>query len=194
MSASTETPTASPEAPSPSGRGRQLVPWLVAVAAVALAVFSTVQWRTLAAEQAAREEVETAAGTFLVELTTWDASDGLADTRDRLTELGTGAFVAEVDELFGAELGEELRELSARSEGEVQDVFVQSIDGDRAVVFGVVHQTQTTDVTPRDTITRSARVVLERVDGDWLVSRVEMVDPGQNELGDVTAPTGEDSP
>lgn len=166
---------------------RSMLPWVVTLAAVALAVFSTLQWRALATDQSTRAEVEAVAAAFLLELTTWDASDGLGDTRDQLASYGTGAFLDEVDELFGAELSAELRDVAATSEGEIQDVFLQRVEDDRAVVFGVVLQTQDTTETDPDTIARSARVVLERVDGTWKVSQVQMVDAGTTSLGDVTS-------
>lgn len=189
---SASAPTDGDTSHSPSAL-RSRLPWIVAIAAVALAVFATYRWVSLASEigpvraaEEIRAEVEATAGTFLLELTTWDAANGLAETRDRLRELGTGEFLDEVDQLFGAELAAELRDVQATSSGEVQDLFVQRIDGDRAVVFGVVLQTQDTTRTDPDTIVRSARVVLERVEGVWKVSRVEMVDAGTTDVGDVT--------
>lgn len=194
MTASTTSTAPSHQATPPRrSRLRRSVPWIVALAAVAVAAFSTVQWRTLAAEEATRAEVEAVAGAFLLELTTWDASDGLGETRDQLAGFGTGAFRSEVDELFSAELSAELRDVAATSEGEVQDVFLQRIDDGRAVVFGVVLQTQDTAETDPDTMVRSARIVLERVDGTWKVAQVEMVDPGTGGLGAVTS-GGEDGP
>lgn len=191
MSAPTTTDASTVPAAAGRSRLRALLPWLVTVAAVALAVFSTVQWRALAAEQAARVEVEAVAGAFLLDLTTWDASDGLGDTRDRLADYGTGAFLDEVDQLFGAELSAGLRDVAATSEGEIQDLFLQRVEGDHAIVFGVVLQTQDTSETDPDTIARSARVVLERIDGTWKVARVQMVDAGTTDLGDVTSGTEE---
>lgn len=172
---------------------RAALPWVVTLAAIALAAFSTFQWRALAADQATRAEVEAIAAAFLLELTTWDASDGLADTRDQLASYGTGDFLDEVDRLFGAELSAELRDVAATSDGEIQDLFLQRVESDRAIVFGVVLQTQDTDQTDPDTIARSARVVLDRVDGVWKVSRVEMVDAGTSGLRDV-ASGGEEGP
>lgn len=172
---------------------RSMLPWVVTLAAIAVAVFSTLQWRALAADESTRAEVEAVAAAFLLELTTWDASDGLGETRDQLTSYGTGAFLDEVDELFGAELSAELRDVAATSEGEIQDLFLQRVENDRAIVFGVVLQTQDTAETDPDTMARSARVVLERVEGTWKVAQVQMVDAGTTGLGAVTS-GGEDAP
>lgn len=202
MSAPTTTPApTSEDAADGRSRLRTWLPWIVALAAVGLAVFSTVRWQQLEGEigpvreaEAARAEVEAAAGTFLLELTTWDATEGLTETRDRLTELGTGDFRAEVDRLFGAELSVELKQVEATSQGEVQDLFVQRVEDDRAVVFAVVIQTQDTAQTDPDTLIRSARVTLERVDGAWKVAAVDMVDAGTTGLQEVTGGAEEGQP
>lgn len=189
------TATLAETAPGTAPRSlfRSVLPWVVTLAAVALAVFSTLQWRALATDEATRAEVEAVAAAFLLELTTWDASDGLGDTRDQLASYGTGEFLDEVDELFGAELSADLRDVAATSEGEIQDLFLQRVEHDRAVVFGVVLQTQDTAETDPDTIARSARVVLDRVEGTWKVAQVQMVDAGTTSLGDVTS-GGEEGP
>lgn len=202
MSAPTTTPApTSEDAADGRSRLRTWLPWIVALAAVGLAVFSTVRWQQLEGEigpvreaEAARAEVEAAAGTFLLELTTWDATEGLTETRDRLTELGTDDFRAEVDRLFGAELSVELKQVEATSQGEVQDLFVQRVEGDRAVVFAVVIQSQDTAQTEPDTLIRSARVTLERVDGEWKVAAVDMVDAGTSGLQEVTGGDEEEQP
>ena len=177
----------------PASPLRSLLPWVVTLLAVALALFATFQWRALASDQATRTEVEAVASAFLLELTTWDASDGLGDTRDRLASYGTGPFLDELEVLFGAELSADLRDVAATSEGEIQDVFLQRVERDRAIVFGVVLQTQDTAQSSPETVPRSARVVLERVEGTWKVSQVQMVDAGTTGLGDVTS-GGEEGP
>lgn len=170
---------------------RPWLPWVVAVLAAIVALVSTVQWLRLADREATRDEVETAAATFVIELTNWDATDGLADTREALQAAGTPAFRNEVDELFGGELGTELETVGAVSRGEVQDVFLQRIEeapgsGEEAgpddeplptaVVFAVVEQTVASELSDvPDVIRRSARIVLHRIDGAWKVADVELI-------------------
>lgn len=152
------------------------LPWLVAALAILVAGFSTVQWLGLQAEADAREEVQRAAAEFMATLTNWDATDGLEATRDELRAVGTGPFLDEVDELFGGSLGADLEAADAVSDGEVQDVFVQRIEGDEAVAFGVVLQRLETNLAAdADRTLRSARITLQRVDGVWLVSNVQLL-------------------
>lgn len=168
--------TAAPTAPSAAAGRGSLLPWIVAVVAILVAAFSTFQWLTLQGQADTRAAVQRTAEEFMVALTNWDASDGLQDTRDALKAAGTGDFVGEVDELFGGTLGADLEAAAAVSTGEVQDVFVQRIEGDEAVALGVVVQELTTNLTDEpDRTVRSARLTLQRVDGAWLVSNVQLL-------------------
>lgn len=153
-----------------------VLPWLLAAVAMLVAIATTSQWLELRAQEQTRQEVLRAAEEFVVALTTWDASDGLEDTREELRAAGTGAFLAEVDDLFGGTLGQELEEVDAVSTGDVQDVFVQRIQEDEAIALGVVVQQVSTNLsdTP-DTTVRSARLTLTREDGRWLVSGVQLL-------------------
>lgn len=180
------TPPAGDDASSGSGRDADrtprrarrwwVLPWLVAAVAVLVAIATTSQWLELRAEDQTRQQVLRAAEEFVVALTTWDASDGLQDTRDELRAAGTGAFLSEVDELFGGSFGEELEEVEAVSTGDVQDVFVQRIQEDEAIALGVVVQVVSTNLTdtPSRTV-RSARMTLTREDDRWLVSGVQLL-------------------
>lgn len=169
----------------PSGGGwrprpRQVLraaPWVLLVLALAVAVTSTVQWQQLAAEQAMREEVDAAAGSFVLTLTTWDASEGMAATREELREAGTERFAGEVDELFGTtEDLAGLEDIGARSEGEVRRSFVQEVEDDRATALVVVDQRITADVLDgEEASVRYAELDLVRTSGDWLVDEVELL-------------------
>lgn len=163
--------------PGAAARAWQLLPWLVAVIAVAVAVVSIVLWRGLAEETATRDTVATAASNFLVTLTSWDATDGLDDTREALREAGTGRFAEEVDQLFGdtQDLAQ-LQDLGARSEGTIQDLFVQSVEGNQAEVFAVVVQRVDVDGSEQSSRTdRFARLRLERTQAGWQVANVELI-------------------
>lgn len=153
-----------------------VLPWLVAAVAVLVAMATTSQWLALRAEDQTRQDVLRAAEEFVVALTTWDASDGLEDTREELREAGTGSFLTEVDELFGGTLGDELEEVEAVSTGDVQDVFVQRIQDDEAIALGVVVQRVSTNLSDApDRTVRSARMTLTYEGERWLVSGVQLL-------------------
>ena len=152
-------------------------PWVLLVLALAVAVTSTIQWQQLAAAQAERDEVEAAAGSFMLTLTTWDASEGMAATRGELRDAGTERFGGEVDELFGTtEDLAGLEDIAARSEGEVRRSFVQEVDDDRASALVVVSQRLTADVIDgEEASVRYAELDLVRTSGGWRIDDVELL-------------------
>jgi hypothetical protein len=164
--------------PRVRGGLRRALPWVVTVLALALAGVSTWQWQTLAAREAAATEVRAAAEDVLRVLTTWDA-DELATTRASLQDAGTEDFAAEVAEQFGPEATAALVAARTRSEGTVEDVFVQSLEGGRATVFAVVTQTLVSDDTDGEAqpATRASELRLVQVDGRWLVDAIDIIEP-----------------
>ncbi|MDX1657595.1 MAG: hypothetical protein R3343_02130 [Nitriliruptorales bacterium] len=167
----------SAEAPrQPPSRFWLVAPWVLAVLGLAAAAFSTWQWLDLKSAEDTRAEVQAAATDFVLTLTNWDATDGLDDTVDELRAAGSEQFLEEIDQLFGGDLRQQLEQSRAVSTGEIQDVFVQSIDEREAVVFAVV--IQRLELGLRDessSMVRSARISLKPSGDGWLVSRVELV-------------------
>lgn len=172
-----EDRTTTGDATSPPRRATApWLPWAIAAMAVITAAITTFQWQQLASAEADRQAVADAAGDFMVTLTTWDATDGLEDTREELKAEGTGRFLDEIDQLFGGTLGADLEAADAVSTGEIEDVLTQSIDGDTAVVLAVAVQTLESTISPEpDVSVRSAKITLARVDGEWLVENVELL-------------------
>jgi hypothetical protein len=176
------------------------LPWIVACVATAVSIAAIVAAMVLV--QQARDDgrelgaVESAAGQFAIELTTWDATDGMGDTREALREAGTATFAGDVDQLFGGtdDLAT-LEEIGARSVGEVEDVLVQRIDGDRAEALAVVVQEVVTDITEGSEVSlRYARLGLLREDGAWRIDAVELVVDALQEAAqrtDVAPPAGD---
>lgn len=169
-------PRPEPEATGRPGLVRIVVPWLLVVALAVVAAVLFTQLRTAQDRAAQVDAVGEAAGLFARDLTSWDATDGMADTREELRARSTETFAAEVDQLFGGsdDLAQ-LEELGARSESEVTDVLVSRVDGDEAEALAVVTQRVTTEVTEGEEISqRYARMTMRR-DGDgWRVEDLEL--------------------
>lgn len=178
MTVATDDPAAhSPTLPEPAApaRTRSVLPWAVAMVAVAVALFSTVQWLGLQGEADDRRDVALASTAFLADLLNWDAGDGMDDTVTALRAQGTGRFLAQAEDLFGGPLGDELEVAAATSEGAVEDLFVQSIEGDRAEVFAIVQQSVSSTVTSGSERTiRQVILQLERVEGTWRIENLEL--------------------
>lgn len=164
-----------PRQPRRFGLVAVLVPWVLVVVLGAVTAVALLQWQSTRAAEAARDQARLAAIEVARLLTEWDASDGLEDTRGDLQAVAGGDFADQIDELFGADEVRQLVDAKVVSEGEIGDVFVQSLDGDLAEVFVVVTQTtstQTVDV-PTSVVQRAA-ITLERQNGTWVAVSVEL--------------------
>ncbi len=180
-------------ADAPPARSRRrwtsLLPWVVAALALAAAVYSTLQWRSLASYQDQVSSARTAAVAFVGDLTNWDASDGLSDEIERLRSQGTGPFLDEIDLVFGGDdLTGQLEADGISAEGEVQEAFVQDVEDGRAEVFTVVSVTYSSPDTSSGTpVTFPAELELERRDGEWLIRRVTV--PNSDQIGQLMTPS-----
>lgn len=170
-----DAPPAQPRQPRRFGLVAVLVPWVLVVVLAAVSAVSLLQWQNARTEEAARDQARTAAIEVARLLTEWDASDGLEDTRNDLHAVAGGDFEEQIDELFGADAVQQLVDAKVVSEGEIGDVFVQSIEGDVAEVFLVVTQTTSTQtIDMPTTVIQRAAITLERQDGTWVVVGVEL--------------------
>lgn len=186
------SPTAD-TAPPRRRRWTRVLPWVLVALALAAAVYSTVQWRTLAAYQDQVDSARAAAIGFVDDLTNWDASDGLEDEIDVLRAQGTGPFLDEIDLVFGGDdLTGQLEAEAIAASGELQEAFVQDVEDDRAEVFTVVSVTYSSPETQQSPtpVTFPAELELERDDdGEWLIRRVTV--PNSEQIGQLmTPPTG----
>ncbi len=170
------------------------LPWAIALVAIGVAAFTTTQWLSLRGQDQAQAHVEQVTSDFVHALTNWDATQGIDTARKSIESFGTGQFLDEANQIFGGDLGAQLEALKATSEGEVQDVFVQRLQGDQAVTFAVVKQVIHTQLDEGGQTTfHSARVELTRVDGVWKVANVELLSPTLD-ANAALSPSGTSSP
>ena len=176
MSAVTDDATTAAEPRWPGGSDRRrtaLLPWALALIAVVVATFSTIQWRSAVSEDEARQDALEVAGTFVDALTTWDATGGLDATRERIASLGTGPLLDELETFFSGPDILQLVALQARSEGTIDSIAVE-VDGETAVAFAEAQmQISDTSDAPPSTIRQQIRLELLREDGTWRVARFE---------------------
>ncbi|QYG92932.1 hypothetical protein HC251_11155 [Iamia sp. SCSIO 61187] len=121
-------------------------------------------------------EMRTEAREFGIALTNFDAATIDADF-DRILDFATGDFAEEADRFYDEEIRAQLRDAQATSRSEIRDIYVQGFSGDRGVVFFVADQTVANNRSPQP-ITDTLRVELTmvRVDGEWKVQTVEVLD------------------
>ena len=169
-------PTA-PAAAAPPRRRALLegLPWALFVAALAVAIVFAVLWQGAQASDRRRADVASAAGRFLAALTNFTGQTIDADAA-RIRSFAAGDFARQVDAFFDQQARDALRSAGARSVGRVRSIFVESIAGDSATVFGVVDESVTNQANP---VARTEVLRIEidtiRTTGGWKVERVNIL-------------------
>ena len=151
------------------------LPWGVAGVAIGLAILFFFLWRGEANEEGRRNEVAVAATDFLRALTNFSGETIDRDVAE-LEAFAVGDFAQQVRTFFNPRAKQALMRARARSTGHVQRVYVQSVSGESASVFGVVNETVTNRAT------RTARREVLRIEIDmietktgWKVNRVNIL-------------------
>ena len=117
----------------------------------------------------------TVATRFLQALTNFQASTIDANVRT-IRSYAVGDFADQVDTFFGPQTVATLRKATAKSTGHVQPVFVGSLSGGTASVFGVVNEsvTNSTNTSPRSEVVRIDVQMIDTKSG-WKVNRVDIL-------------------
>jgi hypothetical protein len=128
------------------------------------------RWKDLHDTEQARQDVETSASQFLNAMFEWDGAT-INEDFDRILGFATGDFEEEARATFADDATrQDLAANQASERADDVDVFVQSIEGDDARVFGVVQlrAANASLPTPRADTVR-VDVGMTRVDGEWKV-------------------------
>ena len=166
----------------------------VALAASAAAVTFAVKWSGLSDQAAQGATVRRVSSTFLTDLTNFKPTTVDADFSALLT-FATGDFARQANQFFGTNIRQQLEQAQAQSEGQVRSLYVQSLGGGKAEVYGVVDQTylnSTISKAGSQPNTDVLRVVLDLADvsGTWKISEVSVLQaPGSASTGSVPTPS-----
>jgi hypothetical protein len=173
----TDTSLASPGLRKRYFNRSQLPWWLFGAAlaiAVALAVFAFA-FRAPKGAEHRRTEVASTANRFLIALTNFQGQTIDADVRE-IRSFAVGDFAEQVNTFFDPDATKALRDAKAKSVGRVQNLFVESLSGASATVFGVVNEqvTNAASPTPRSDV---LRIEIELIDtkAGWKVNRVNIL-------------------
>jgi hypothetical protein len=162
----------------------RLLPWAVAVLAVAAAVTFAVLWMGARGADRQQDEVVGSARDFLQALTNFSARNIDQDVEE-IGSFAVGRFAEEVESTFSEQRTRAIRESEAVSTGRLQSVFVQALEDSAASVFAVVRQTivNRTLPAPRVDVLRVELEMIETADG-WRVSSVQILQsPGAGLFG-----------
>lgn len=89
-------------------------------------------------------QAETAARSFLVDLTNFDAKAVDADFGS-VTSMATGPFASQAQRFFNSAIRQDLEKALASSRGQVRALYVQSYATGQATVYAVVDQLYAND-------------------------------------------------
>ena len=159
-------------------------PWALVAVATAAAVTFAILWRVEAGEDRAAAEVRDAARRFLSVLTNFSA-ETIEEDIEEIRGFAEGGFAQEVDQTFSDARVAAIRENEVVSTGRVRSVFVQTVEGNTATVFGVVNETivNASLTAPRADVLRVELELIETPDG-WKVSSVQILQsPGAVPFG-----------
>jgi hypothetical protein len=151
---------------------------------VALAVLFAAMWQGSQAEEGKRAEVASAASTFLLALTNFTGATIQSDIAE-IRSYAVGDFADQVETFFDPQAVAALQQAQARSVGRIRSLFVQSISGGSASVFGVVDEavSNSAQPSPRTEIIRIDVEMIETTQG-WKVNRVNILQsPDQSPFG-----------
>lgn len=160
------------------------LPWALFVVSIGVAGVFAQLWQRGEAVEDRRGEVLTVARGFVGALTNFQAATIEQDVA-RIRSFAVGDFAEQVGTFFDRETIDRIKEAEARSIGTVQSVFVQSLAGDTASVFGVVNESTVNkdSPVPRTEVVR-LDIQMIRTPTGWRVSRVEILQsPGTVPFG-----------
>ena len=121
---------------------------------------------------------------FMSSLTNFQAATIDRDVT-RIRSFAVGDFADQVDQFFDATAIADIKEAEARSVGRIKSVFVQTLNGPTASVFGVVTEIVTNNSSPTPT-SETVRLDVQMIQtaAGWKVSSVEILQsPGTAPLG-----------
>jgi hypothetical protein len=158
--------------------------WALFLVVGGAAILFFVLWRQAVGDRDAleggRAEVVSTATDFLNALTNFQGGTIERDVA-RIKGFAVGGFADQVDRFFGPSAVSALKKAEAKSVGQVQHVFVESLSGSDADVFAVVNETITnaSTTTPKTQVLRIDMGLIDTAAG-WKVQRVDILQSPQN--------------
>ena len=162
---------------------RHIAWFLFGLALIAAGVFAAL-WLDLRTEADERAELEQQTERFVLALTNFSA-DTIDQDVAEIKGFAVGDFAEEADVFFGKEAIDAIKTADARSEGEIESIYVQSLEGDTASVFAVVSETVINSdlAEPRTDVLRMNVDLVESESG-WRVTNVDVLQsPGSTVVG-----------
>jgi Mce-associated membrane protein len=158
---------------------RRYLPWFLLVLALIAAATFGILWQQERSKGNEESELRARATEFINDLTSISADTAQADA-DAIKEWAVGDFADEAEVFYGQKAIDAVVDAEATTEGEIQELYVQSLSEGEGTVFAVIDYTVTnagTDEPKTDTV----RMTIEMIDSDagWKVNSVRLLEsPG----------------
>jgi hypothetical protein len=168
----------------PTFRFPAILPWALFAVALAAAVVFGLLWQRAQSTEHRAAEVKFSATRFLGALTNFKGDTIDADVAD-IQSFAVGDFANQVRTFFNQGTMDALRRAKAVSIGKIRSVFVESVQGVTASVFGVVDESVSNSAVASSRA-EIVRIHIDMIDtgGGWKVSRVDILQsPAQGPLG-----------
>jgi hypothetical protein len=162
--------------------GGRTVPLWVAVVLGAVAVVTLVMallfgslWSNLDSQQRAANDAKAEAKSFLLALTNFRPNTVDSDFAT-LMGMATGDFAKQAQSFFGTNIRQALQTARAQSDGQIRSLYVQKVDGNQAVVYGVVDQTyaNSKSAVPATDVLRVELSLTDTAQG-WKIAEVSVL-------------------
>jgi Mce-associated membrane protein len=159
------------------------LPWILFGVATIVAIVFGVLWWQLRAQEQERREVRAFGQEFATELTNFSA-DTIEKDADEIKSFAVGQFAKEADVFFGERAIAAIKQAEATSQGDIDSVFVQTVEGDSASVFAVVSETISNVATEGRTDVLRMEIGMVKTESGWKVDRVDVLQsPGSGLIG-----------
>ncbi len=150
------------------------VPWVLLAVAIATAGFFGWKWRQASAGDRDEAQVKAVAARVLVALTNFDSTTIDGDVKT-LQGLAVGRFASDVHNVFTPSRTSEIKKFKVTSTGKIRSVFIQTLSGGNASVFGVVDEvTDNSTTQPKSETVRFDISMIDTKDG-WKIENVEIL-------------------
>ncbi|MGH2752740.1 MAG: hypothetical protein ACRDK3_18005 [Actinomycetota bacterium] len=155
------------------------LPWLLLLLALVATVTFAVLWQQERTRASEEDELRAQATEFIDDLTSISAATAEADA-EAIKEWAVGDFADEAEVFYGQEAIDAVVEAEASTEGDIEELFVQSLSDGEGSVFAVINYTVTnagTEEPKTDTVRMNIEMI--ETDGRWRVNRVRVLEsPG----------------
>jgi hypothetical protein len=133
-------------------------------------------WANTGTSAQADPAMQSAARTFLVDLTNFNAKSIDTDFSS-ITSMATGTFSGQATKFFNSSIRSELEAALAESRGQIRDLYVQSESGSKGAVYAVVDQVYVNNKisTPQADVLRIV-VNLQKVASSWKIADVTVLE------------------